>query len=47
VERGDTRAERRLEHPYFIQMKGAARVTGRVHGVPIEGRGAGFFETYR
>ena len=47
VERGDTRAERRLEHPYFIQMKGRARVSGRVHGVPIEGRGAGFFETYR
>lgn len=47
VERGDTRAERRLEHPYFIQMKGAARVTGRVHGAPVEGRGAGFFETYR
>ena len=47
VERGDTRAERRLEHPYFIQMKGRARVSGRVHGAPINGRGAGFFETYR
>jgi hypothetical protein len=47
VERGDTRAERKLEHPYFIQMKGIARVSGRVHGQKVDGRGQGFFETYR
>ena len=33
--------------PYFIQMKGTARVSGRVGGSPIEGTGTGFFETYR
>ena len=47
IERGDTRAARRLLRPYFIQMKGKAMITGRVHGMPIEGRGNGFFETYR
>lgn len=33
--------------PYFIQMKGTARVSGRVGGSPIAGTGSGFFETYR
>ena len=33
--------------PYFIQMKGIARVSGRVGGQPIHGEGRGFFETYR
>jgi hypothetical protein len=47
VERGDTQAARALARPYFIQMKGVLRVTGRVHGQPIEGTGTGFFETYR
>lgn len=33
--------------PYFIQMKGTARISGRVGGSPIAGTGTGFFETYR
>jgi hypothetical protein len=33
--------------PYFIQMKGTARISGRVGGIPIAGSGTGFFETYR
>jgi hypothetical protein len=35
------------ERPYFIQMKGTARLSGRVGGAPIAGSGTGFFETYR
>lgn len=34
-------------HPYFIQMKGTARISGRVDGIPLTGSGTGFFETYR
>jgi hypothetical protein len=34
-------------HPYFIQMKGIARISGRLDGVPLTGTGTGFFETYR
>jgi hypothetical protein len=47
VERGETMAARALTRPYFIQMKGVARLTGRVGGAPISGEGTGFFETYR
>lgn len=47
IERGDALAPRQLEHPYFIQMKGLMRLTGRISGHPITGQGAGFFETYR
>ncbi|HLE56024.1 MAG TPA: hypothetical protein VJB15_03000, partial [Rhodothermia bacterium] len=36
-----------VQTPYFIQMKGTARVSGRVGGSPIAGSGSGFFETYR
>jgi len=43
----DERDARKLVRPYFIQMKGIATVSGRAHGVRVEGRGAGFFETYR
>jgi hypothetical protein len=35
------------ERPHFIQMKGVARISGRVGGAPISGVGTGFFETYR
>ena len=35
------------ERPYFIQMKGTARISGRVGGSAISGVGTGFFETYR
>ncbi len=34
-------------HPYFIQMKGTATLSGRVDGTPLTGSGTGFFETYR
>ena len=47
AERGETLASRALDRPYFIQMKGTARITGRAGGVPIAGTGSGFFETYR
>jgi hypothetical protein len=47
VERGDALAARRLRRPYFIQMKGLARLGGRVGGKALVGEGTGFFETYR
>jgi hypothetical protein len=47
IERGATAAARRLVHPYFVQMKGRARISGRIGGVPLSGEGTGFFETYR
>ena len=33
--------------PLLVQMKGIARLTGRLGGVPLAGEGRGFFETYR
>ena len=47
VERGETRAARMLTTPYFVQMKGRARLSGVVDGQPLRGEGEGFFETYR
>jgi hypothetical protein len=47
VERGEPLAGRALARPYFIQMKGTARLSGRVGGSPVRGEGSGFFETYR
>jgi hypothetical protein len=47
IERGDAADARRILRPYFIQMKGRARISGRVGGAPVAGEGAGFFETYR
>jgi hypothetical protein len=47
VERGDALAGRKLAKPFFVQMKGMMRITGRLSGKPISGDGAGFFETYR
>ena len=47
AERGEAGAARRLARPYFIQMKGRARLTGRLDGRPMRGEGAGFLETYR
>jgi hypothetical protein len=47
VERGETLADRALAHPFFVQMKGLMRLSGRVAGRPMAGQGAGFFETYR
>jgi hypothetical protein len=47
VERGQAEYARSLRRPYFIQMKGIARISGRVRGAPVRGEGTGFFETYR
>jgi hypothetical protein len=45
-QRGDPLASVK-EHPFFVQMKGTARISGRLDGVPLVGSGTGFFETYR
>ena len=46
-ERGDPTGATSVTRPYFIQMKGTTRISGRIGGEPIKGVGAGFFETYR
>ncbi|MDQ6770143.1 MAG: ABC transporter permease [Gemmatimonadota bacterium] len=45
-ERGDPLGSAKA-HPYFIQMKGTASISGRIEGQPLTGAGTGFFETYR
>ncbi len=45
-ERGDPLISDRM-HGFFIQMKGTARISGRLDGIPLAGTGTGFFETYR
>jgi hypothetical protein len=45
-ERGDPLGSEKI-HPYFIQMKGTARLSGRIEGSALSGSGVGFFETYR
>lgn len=35
------------KRPYFIQMKGTAKLSGRLDGQVLAGEGIGFFETYR
>jgi hypothetical protein len=45
-ERGDPLGSEKA-HPFFIQMKGTARISGRLDGVSLAGTGTGFFETYR
>jgi hypothetical protein len=45
-ERGDPLGSEKA-HPFFIQMKGIARISGRLDGAPLSGTGTGFFETYR
>jgi len=47
AERGEGLAARAIARPYFVQMKGRMRISGRVAGAPVSGEGAGFFETYR
>jgi hypothetical protein len=47
IERGEIAAARQLESPFFIQMKGVARIRGRLGGAVVAGEGIGFFETYR
>jgi hypothetical protein len=46
AERGDPLKSEKAR-PYFIQMKGTARISGRLDGQPLSGTGTGFFETYR
>ncbi len=46
VERGEP-GEALMRTPYFVQMKGIARLSGRVGGKVVQGEGRGFFETYR
>jgi hypothetical protein len=45
-ERGDPLGTEKAR-PYFIQMKGTAKISGRIEGQPLSGTGTGFFETYR
>jgi hypothetical protein len=45
-ERGDPLGSEK-QHPYFVQMKGTATISGRLDGKPLTGAGTGFFETYR
>ena len=47
IERGDALVGRGLAKPFFVQMKGTMRLSGRVTGTILRGEGAGFFETYR
>ena len=48
AERGETAGQvRALSRPWFVQMAGESQLQGRVRGVPLSGRGRGFFETYR
>lgn len=46
-ERGDPERDAGFSRPYFIQMKGRAKISGRIGGGAISGAGTGFFETYR
>ncbi|HEX9128294.1 MAG TPA: hypothetical protein VF850_03955 [Gemmatimonadaceae bacterium] len=46
AERGDPLKSEK-DRPYFIQMKGMARISGRLDGHVLSGQGQGFFETYR
>ena len=47
IERGENGRARDVPRPYFIQLKGRARITGRLGGVPLDEAGPSFFETYR
>jgi hypothetical protein len=46
AERGDPLGSEKAR-PFFIQMKGTARISGRLDGQPLSGVGTGFFESYR
>lgn len=47
AERGESGLARILPRPWFIQMKGTAKISGRIDGEVVSGKGSGFFETYR
>lgn len=44
---GSAEARRALQRPWFVQLAGTAEISGRIRGIPLSGRGRGFFETYR
>jgi hypothetical protein len=47
IDRGEGDYARRLKTPWFLQMKGRVRLSGRIAGTAIGGEGTGFFEAYR
>ena len=47
AERGEGDYARGLARPWFVQMAGEAKLSGRIRGKVLDGRGRGFFETYR
>ena len=47
IDRGEGAYARQLATPWFLQMKGRARLSGRISGSAVSGDGIGFFETYR
>ena len=47
IDRGEGAYARQLQTPWFLQMKGRARLRGRAGGAAISGDGIGFYETYR
>jgi hypothetical protein len=47
AERGEGNYARGLARPWFVQMAGEAYLRGRIRGRVLDGRGRGFFETYR
>ena len=47
MDRGEGAYARQLETPWFLQMKGRARLAGRIGGLALSGEGIGFYETYR
>lgn len=47
VRKGSRQTVREFSRAYFIQMKGTARLSGRIGGRSLAGAGEGFFETYR
>lgn len=47
VRKGSRQTVRDFSRAYFVQMKGTARLSGRIGGRTLTGAGQGFFETYR
>jgi hypothetical protein len=47
IRRNSRQTIRDFARRYFVQMKGTARISGRINGRELSGTGQGFFETYR
>jgi hypothetical protein len=47
IRKGSRMATSDFSRRYFVQMKGTARISGRIGGRALTGSGQGFFETYR